>query len=196
MLMVALLVMGPKELPHVLRKLGRWAGKLRRMAADLRAQSGIDDVLRAEGLGDDLAEIRKLARGELETVRREVNEARPLATGVDPPDVRSPLFDQFVAHEREYPREGADSYGALPEDAIVYVDGMAKSAYSRDALYVAGDANAVLPAEEANAAMAVMVGSSEHAGSQPDLSAEVLTAPQPHNTTDPREPLSEAQSRE
>ena len=35
-IIVGLIVMGPKELPKVLRKLGQWAGKLRRMAADLR----------------------------------------------------------------------------------------------------------------------------------------------------------------
>ena len=67
---VALVVMGPKELPKVLRKLGQWAGKLRRMAADLRAQSGIDDALRTEGLDDDIREIRKLARGELDGVSK------------------------------------------------------------------------------------------------------------------------------
>src|SRR3954471_7421423 len=67
-IIVALVVMGPKELPKVLRKLGQWAGKLRRMAADLRAQSGIDDALRGEGLDDDIREIRKLARGELDNV--------------------------------------------------------------------------------------------------------------------------------
>src|SRR6478672_1488131 len=70
---VALVVMGPKELPKVLRKLGQWAGKLRRMAADLRAQSGIDEALRTEGLDDDIAEIRKLARGELDAVHRSVD---------------------------------------------------------------------------------------------------------------------------
>ena len=60
-IIVGLIVMGPKELPKVLRKLGQWAGKLRRMAADLRAQSGIDEALRDEGLDMDIREIRKLA---------------------------------------------------------------------------------------------------------------------------------------
>src|SRR5271170_5996368 len=67
---VALVVMGPKELPKVLRKLGQWAGKMRRLAADLRAQSGIDEALRTEGLDRDIAEIRKLTRGELDGVMK------------------------------------------------------------------------------------------------------------------------------
>src|SRR5438132_14375312 len=67
---VGLLIFGPKELPKVLRKLGQWAGKARRMAADLRAQSGIDDALNAEGLSEPIREIQKLTRGELDGVIR------------------------------------------------------------------------------------------------------------------------------
>ena len=35
---VALLVIGPKELPAVLRPLGQWMGKIRRMAAEFQGQ--------------------------------------------------------------------------------------------------------------------------------------------------------------
>ncbi len=45
LLIVGMVVLGPKELPKVLRKLGQWSGRLRRMASELRAQSGIDEVL-------------------------------------------------------------------------------------------------------------------------------------------------------
>src|SRR5678816_952241 len=69
LIIVAVVVIGPRDLPKVLRKLGQWAGKLRRMAADMRAQSGIDEVLREGTLREDIAEIRRLARGELEGVR-------------------------------------------------------------------------------------------------------------------------------
>src|SRR5689334_5964948 len=108
---VALVVMGPKELPKVLRKLGQWAGKLRRMAADLRAQSGIDDALRTEGLDQDIHEIRKLARGELDGVeRRPPATARPAPLA---PEAQPAVFsDMFVERDRENPRDGADSYGA------------------------------------------------------------------------------------
>jgi len=75
LLIVALVVFGPKELPKILRKAGQWAGKIRRFAFDVRAQSGIDEVLRNEGLDRELAEIRKLARGELDGVQAAVNVA-------------------------------------------------------------------------------------------------------------------------
>lgn len=143
-----LIVMGPKELPKVLRKLGQWSGKLRRMAADMRMQSGIDDVLREGGLHEDINEIRKLARGELDGVVRAAR-VTPAAPAVDtltkvsndaaPAPVPTPSSEPvYVAREREYPREGADSYGALPDTALVYTD-FPKSALADDTLYTTGE---------------------------------------------------------
>jgi sec-independent protein translocase protein TatB len=142
LVIVALIVIGPKDLPKVLRKLGMWAGKLRRMAADLRAQSGIDDVLRTEGLADDLAEIRKLARGEFDDIRRAV-ESVPKAASISD----DPLESIDVDPQREYPREGADGYMALPDTAILYVETFPKSKLARDPLYVLGDPDGKLPEE-------------------------------------------------
>jgi sec-independent protein translocase protein TatB len=144
---VALVVMGPKDLPKMLRKLGQWAGKLRRMAADLRAQSGIDDALRSEGLADDIAEIRKLARGELDGVRRQVEDDSARAAPAPEAPTSAYLGDFYVAREREYPRDGADGYNALPDNAIVYAEGLPKSKLGRDPLYMLGDADAVMPPE-------------------------------------------------
>ncbi len=151
---VALVVMGPKELPKVLRKLGQWAGKLRRMAADLRAQSGIDEALRTEGLDADLHEIRKLARGELDGVMKRDLSLAAATTAVATSSNATPsvhetqpavFSDMFVERDRENPREGADSYGALPDTAIVYDGSLPKSALADDPLYVLGDATAKLP---------------------------------------------------
>ena len=160
---VALVVMGPKELPKVLRKLGQWAGKLRRMAADLRAQSGIDDALRTEGLDDDLREIRKLARGELDGVSKAdlglaaltastasasaSSSAGPAPVPVYHQDHSSVgvFSDMFVERDRENPREGPDSYLALADTAIVYDNTLPKSSLADDPLYMLGDASAKMP---------------------------------------------------
>lgn len=143
---VAFVVMGPKDLPKALRRLGQLAGKLRRAAADLRAQSGIDDALRSEGLADDINEIRKLARGELDAVQRvarlddEPFRARPEPDAYD----RGDDFD--VVREREYPRDGCDSYYAMPDNALVYgSDSLPSGPLARDPLYLFGDENAPLP---------------------------------------------------
>lgn len=161
-IIVALVIFGPKELPKILRKLGQWSGKLRRMANDFRAQSGIDDALRSEGLDLDIREIRKLARGEIDGV---VSAARTAATGAAlgsaaRPAASSasssaatasveygpPVFSEmFIERDRENPREGADSYGALPDTAIVYDGSLPKSALADDPLYMMGDRNAKMP---------------------------------------------------
>ncbi len=149
-IVVALVVIGPKDLPKMLRKLGQYAGKLRRMASELRAQSGIDEALRTEGLADDINEIRKLARGELDAVQRAAVDTGTTAK----PDISgSPYRDDFyVVRDREYPRDGADSYGALPDNAIVYAEGLPKSKLARDPLYVLGDPNGVVPEPEPRSA--------------------------------------------
>jgi sec-independent protein translocase protein TatB len=149
-IVVALVVIGPKDLPKMLRKLGQYAGKLRRMASELRAQSGIDEALRTEGLADDIAEIRKLARGELDAVQRAavVDSATSTSSGTRPPEIAGYRDDFFVVRDREYPRDGADSYGALPDNAIVYAQGLPKSKWARDPLYVLGDPNGVVPEPE------------------------------------------------
>lgn len=147
---VALVVMGPKDLPKMLRRVGQWAGKIRRAAADLRAQSGIDDALRSEGLADDIAEIRKLARGELDAVRQvaqvNLNDDATVEGGRPIPQEHYGRGDDFyVVRDREYPRDGADAYGSLPDNAILYSDTLPKSKLARDALYRMGDENAELP---------------------------------------------------
>src|SRR5580700_1242727 len=80
LLIVAMVVLGPKELPRYLRKAGQFAGRLRQMAYEMRAKSGIDEVLRTEGIDRDIAEIRRLARGEIggvvAAVRSATNGAR------------------------------------------------------------------------------------------------------------------------
>jgi sec-independent protein translocase protein TatB len=137
---VGLLIFGPKELPGVLRKLGQWAGKLRRMAADLRAQSGIDEALVSEGLAEPIREIQKLTRGELDGVVRSVRDAAPAFAGEAVRAYRreeAPEID--VLRDREYPTIGCDAYGALPDDAVVYRDTLPRSLLADDPLWSAGE---------------------------------------------------------
>jgi sec-independent protein translocase protein TatB len=60
---VALIVIGPKELPRVLRQLGQVVGKMRRMAADFQGQ--FMDAMREAELDDlkkDMAKVADSAR--------------------------------------------------------------------------------------------------------------------------------------
>jgi sec-independent protein translocase protein TatB len=148
LVVVAIVVIGPKDLPRFLRKAGQFAGRLRRMATDVRAQSGIDEVLRSEGLTKDIAEIRRLAQGDFidPVVRGRFNPI--LGAGVAEAARSAPASPSefVVVREREYPSEGADSYGAIPDTAIMYAKGLPVSSHASDPLYVAGDADAALPA--------------------------------------------------
>ncbi|MFO0677380.1 MAG: Sec-independent protein translocase protein TatB [Polyangiaceae bacterium] len=133
-IIAAIVVIGPKDLPKVLRKAGQWAGRLRRMAADLRAQSGIDEVLREGNLHHDINEIRKLARGEIHDVMSQIRVERT-AEIVDAP-AEAPSIE--IVREREHPVDGPDGLSAMPESSIVYVETDVRSPWATDDDYVAG----------------------------------------------------------
>jgi sec-independent protein translocase protein TatB len=129
LVIVAVVVIGPKDMPKVLRKAGQLAAKFRRMATDMRTQSGIDEVLRADGLHEDIAEIRKLAQADFLAPVARPADARP-APGAS---------ELVVVREREYPRDGADAYGALPDSAVLYSPKVSPSPLADDPLYTRGE---------------------------------------------------------
>jgi sec-independent protein translocase protein TatB len=183
-IVVALVVIGPKDLPKMLRKLGQYAGKLRRMASELRAQSGIDEALRTEGLADDIAEIRKLARGELDAVQRAAVDITGMSAATATSTASSSYNDDFyVVRDREYPRDGADAYGALPDNAIVYAEGLPKSPLARDPLYMLGDPDGVVPEPPPPPTFGEDLGpvpAPDDAGEAPDAAAPEAHAPETH----------------
>lgn len=67
---VALIVIGPKELPGVLRSIGHWMGKIRRMASDFQGQ--FNEAMREAEMSDlkkhadDLSESVKSATSGLD----------------------------------------------------------------------------------------------------------------------------------
>ena len=110
---VALLVLGPEKLPGMLRTLGQWLAKLRKLTTEVRYQSGIDDVLRSEGLDGGLSELRSLMRGGIGGSMLSHAATAPAQ------HTSRPNLDHFLPDKsREYPVEGVDAYGALPEDLV------------------------------------------------------------------------------
>jgi len=123
-LLVALVVLGPDKLPPLLRTVGGALGRLRRITSELRSQTGIDDLLRREGLTGGLEELRQLMRGEF----------RPssLLMPVEPTDGSSEAISPYSAASlgtnhtartvdisRERPVEGCDAGSAIAEDLLV-----------------------------------------------------------------------------
>lgn len=70
---VALVVIGPKDLPNVMRKVGAWVGKARGMARHFR--SGIDTMMREA----ELEEMEKKWREDNERIMRDMPFADPAA---------------------------------------------------------------------------------------------------------------------
>lgn len=99
---VAILVIGPKEMPRALRTAGRWIGKMRRMSAHFR--SGIDTMIREAELEDAEKEWRE-------------RNARIMAetSGSDIPPAMEPLAPQQPADK---PSEDPENYDARAEAAI------------------------------------------------------------------------------
>jgi sec-independent protein translocase protein TatB len=152
LLLVAMVVLGPKELPRYMRMAGQFAGKARNWANDMRRKSGIDEILRVEGLDKDFAEFRKLTRGEITglmgTVRSlaDMNGTTPgpyaqaqaqAAAVAAPPPVLPPVVT--IDPEREYPIDGADAYDALPDTAVI-PEALAPSLLADDPVYARGEA--------------------------------------------------------
>ena len=97
-LVVAIVVVGPKELPGMLRTFGRMMGKLRRSADDFRRQ--FDESMREAG-GDDLQrELHELRRNNpLNEIRNTIEQAAREAS--EPP--RPPTPDTQLAKPEEPP---------------------------------------------------------------------------------------------
>src|SRR5215470_15289341 len=71
---VALIAIGPKELPGVLRMVGQWLGKARRMAAEFQGQ--FQEALREAEMAD---------------LKKSFDEVREAATGLTSGNIMTPL---------------------------------------------------------------------------------------------------------
>jgi sec-independent protein translocase protein TatB len=100
--MVALIFIGPKELPGVLRTLGQWMSKIRRMAGDFQNQ--FHDAMREAELADLKKEVDEMAaqaanysnfdpladvRKEMENAQRDIE-----STVADKPAAESPAVGE------------------------------------------------------------------------------------------------------
>jgi sec-independent protein translocase protein TatB len=92
---VALVAIGPKELPGVLRMVGQWMGKARRMASEFQGQ--FQEALREAEMADlkkSFDEVREAAAGfsptgVMSSLQRDVDKALDIE-GVDKPAAASP----------------------------------------------------------------------------------------------------------
>jgi sec-independent protein translocase protein TatB len=83
---VALLVIGPKDLPRVLRALGRWAGKARAVAREF--QSSIDQMIRESELEEVRKEVEQVASTDIgHEIEKSVDPKGELQTSLQSPEL-------------------------------------------------------------------------------------------------------------
>jgi sec-independent protein translocase protein TatB len=95
---VALIVVGPKDLPVLLRTVGKYLGVVRRHAAEFRAQ--FDEAMREA----ELAELRK----EFESVGREMKDTLEDGAGTLTREVDGARREVSGALAEEAPESGAE----------------------------------------------------------------------------------------
>ena len=71
---VALIVIGPKDLPRVMRSLGQWTRRARAMAAEF--QRNLDEMMREAELDDIRREVEKVSPAEFRSkLEKEIGRA-------------------------------------------------------------------------------------------------------------------------
>ena len=111
---IALVVIGPKDLPRALRVAGFWVRKARTLSREF--QSSIDQMIREAELDEVRQELKKAAEFDVaKEIRQTVDPTGDLAESIKPPS----LPDYFV--EAEGPAEPAAAQPALsaPAEAAV-----------------------------------------------------------------------------
>jgi sec-independent protein translocase protein TatB len=101
---LALVVVGPKDLPLLFRKLGQWTAKLRGMAQEFR--TGFDELARQAELDELKREVQALRRTtSLQDIGRELT--KPLPTLEDYAGIAKPPPKPTLASPIE--TQGADA---------------------------------------------------------------------------------------
>lgn len=115
-LVVALVVVGPKDMPRLLRIAGQWVGKARGMANEFR--KSFDEMARQSELDELRQEIENLRRerplSELENEMNKPLEPAPVMRPLDAPLDPGPAMDVHNHAVEEIPPEVEHSADAKP----------------------------------------------------------------------------------
>ena len=109
---VALIVIGPKDLPKAMRIAGYWVGKARGVARQFR--SGFDSMVREA----ELEEMEKKWKAENERIMRE-HPAEPLVDEPHPVVIDLPVMTKqpmMIEHPTVTP--AADTVAPVPHDGV------------------------------------------------------------------------------
>ena len=103
---IALIIIGPKDLPRILRYAGRWAGKARRMAREF--QRNFDDMVRESELDEVKKSVEKAGR---------VNPVRDIGNSIDPTGEMKKEIESLAKDEGAAPAAAEDAKDAPKSQA-------------------------------------------------------------------------------
>jgi sec-independent protein translocase protein TatB len=171
---VALIAIGPKELPGVLRMVGQWMGKARKMAAEFQGQ--FQEAMREAEMADlkkSFDEVKEAATGfaggnVMTSLQKDVGDALQIA------DIDKPVDAQMAS--------------AIGEPVVTPNDAPATSsdapATSSDALATSSDAPETPTTPAAPTADTFVEAEAHAATSEPlAITREVLPEPAPQDIT-------------
>jgi len=124
---VALIAIGPKELPGVLRMVGQWMGKARKMAAEFQGQ--FQEAMREAEMADlkkSFDEVKEAASGFtggniMTSLQKDVGEALRIddidkpAAGVETPPVANPEASAATS-----PETSSETTAEAPPPAVTH----------------------------------------------------------------------------
>lgn len=114
---VALIVIGPKDLPHVLRQIGRWTRKARELAGEF--QRGVDDMVRESELSELKTQVEKAT--DPNALRREIEKSvdptGEIARSLEPPMMETKVDAQGVPAPLAQPEAEVDLPVTAPLEA-------------------------------------------------------------------------------
>ena len=125
---VALAVIPPKDLPRVLRTVGKYVGQMRRMASEFQGQF-LDAIKEAdiESVKKEIESVGAAAKIDSSfdpaiAMRDEINRAAqpaPAANEIAKPDPREPFMSEIVATPLKAPEPEAPRPETAPPSATV-----------------------------------------------------------------------------
>ena len=138
---VALIAIGPKELPGVLRMVGQWMGKARKMAAEFQGQ--FQEAMREAEMADlkkSFDEVKEAASGFtsgnlMSSLEKDVSKAldidvldKPVASATDTPAVEPPVTPTIPEMPIPETFVEADAHAAASQPLAIVQEAQAQPA--------------------------------------------------------------------
>jgi len=159
---VALIFIGPKELPAVLRTLGQWTRRIRSMAADFQGQ--FQEAMREAEMADLKKQVDDIAHDiksydPLKDVRSDIEAAgRDIQSSLEKPATETAAPEVATTDAPALPDAAATATGPVVPEAVAEAAEPAEAAaaapapdYAREAAVVAAAIAPVVPEAVANA---------------------------------------------